>query len=67
MRRLPRPRLNPMIGGVVSALIRIGGYTVVVMFESIWFILQGRRDKLGEVLGRYGRSIVDAVAGAFKS
>jgi hypothetical protein len=47
------------------ATFKMAGYLVVASCEIGWFIAHGRRDKIGDTIGRAGQSIVNAWAEIF--
>ena len=55
-----------IFGRVVLATFRIAGYFSVSIVQIIWYVAHMRRDKLGDVIGDFGRSSVDAVADIFR-
>jgi len=48
------------------ATLKIGGYILVGTYEVMWYIIHNRRDRVGEAIGRFGQSTVDAFADIFK-
>lgn len=48
------------------ATFKIVGYLFVASYEVAWYTAHGRRDRIGEAIGRFGQSTVDAFADIFK-
>jgi hypothetical protein len=51
----------------IAAAIQITGYTLVFVGQAIWFLANGRRDKVGDAFGSYGKWSVDALSRIFKT
>lgn len=48
------------------ATLKIAGYVFVAVFEVTWYVTHGRRDRIGEAIGRLGQATVDAYADLFR-
>lgn len=44
---------------------KITGYVLVATYNVGWYAAHGRKDKIGDVIGRFGQATVDAVAEVF--
>ena len=47
------------------AMFKITGYLVIATKQSAWYATHGQRYKIGDVIGQFGKGIVDAVAEIF--
>jgi hypothetical protein len=54
-----------LFGRLIIAGFKIGGYLITGAAESAWYIVHGRRDLLGQVIGDLGRGITNAIARVF--
>ena len=54
-----------LFGRIFLAAFKIGGYVVTGSIEAVWYIVHGRRDLLGQVIGDLGRGITNAIAKVF--
>ena len=48
------------------ATFKITGYLLVATSEVAWYAAHARKDRIGEAIGRFGQSTVDALADMFK-
>ncbi len=46
--------------------VKITRYFVVSTAQSLWYLAHLRTDKVGDVIGSFGRGVADAVAEVFK-
>jgi len=51
-----------LMGRLMLAFFKITGYTVVYLSQAVWFGAHGRRDKLGDTMGFWGKATTDALA-----
>jgi hypothetical protein len=60
--------LNPfsLFGRLLLAGVRVTGYGIVFLVQMLTYIVAGRRDKIGDAIGDFGRGTVDAFVGVFK-
>jgi len=56
-----------MLGRLISACLKVVGYTFAFALEMCWHLAHSRRDKAGETIGKWGRALTDALAGVFRS
>ena len=49
-----------LFGRLILAMVRIAGYTVVLLAQILWFLAHRRTDKIGDALGWYGKGVVDS-------
>lgn len=55
------------VGRIVTAAIQVTGYTAVFVCQVAWFAAHGQRDRIGFVMGQYGKWTVDALARVFRT
>ncbi len=60
--------LNPFkrFAQLMRLFLLITGYLLVFIAQVIWYFAHGRRAEIGEAIGHLGRSVVDAIAQAFR-
>jgi hypothetical protein len=51
---------------VFIASFKIFGYSIVFIAQVLWYIVNLKRDKIGEAFGNFGHAVVDAIAEIFK-
>ena len=60
---LPSPeQVTKVIVRLFVAIFKIAGYLLVASVEAAWFAAHGRRDKIGDTIGRAGQNTVNALA-----
>ncbi len=50
----------------IVAILKIMGYIFYFGIEVAWYVAHGRRDRIGEAIGRFGQSTVDAFGDIFR-
>jgi len=55
-----------LMGKLMLAFFRILGYSVVYLAQAVWYGAHGRRDKLGDTIGFWGKATTDAIGDIFK-
>jgi len=60
---------NPfqLMGRLMLAVFKIGGYGLVCAFQCVWYTTHGRKDQVGEAVGYFGRGVTDAIASIFQT
>ncbi len=58
---------NPfkLFGAFFWLCFRLIGYSLVLLVQIVWFGAHRRRDEIGQALGHYGKSVIDAIYEAF--
>ena len=51
---------------LMLAFFKITGYSAVYFAQAIWYGAQGRRDKIGDTIGFWGKATTDALADIFR-
>jgi hypothetical protein len=55
-----------LFGKILVASFKITGYFVVSVVQTIWYLAHLQPEKVGDVIGYFGRSTVDAIAELFR-
>ena len=50
---------------LLVAIFKITGYACMATCQASWFATHGRRDMIGETIGRFGEATVNALADIF--
>lgn len=60
--------LNPfkLFGAVLLCLFKLSGYTITFGIQATCFLIQGKRERIVEALGWYGRCVTEALATLFE-
>jgi len=51
---------------MLIAGLKVGGYCLTFIIEAGWYACHGRRDKIGDAIGHFGRGFTDAFTDLFK-
>ena len=54
-----------LFGRLLLVSTRIAGYFFTSIVQTIWYLAHGKADKIGDVIGSFGRSVTDAIADVF--
>ena len=59
---------NPFkfFGALMLLFFKLIGYTITFGIQTIFFLIQGKREMITEAFGWYGRSVTDALAEVFR-
>jgi hypothetical protein len=48
---------------VLNRMLRICGYTASYGFATLWYLLHGRTELVGDAIGEWGKAVTDTLLG----
>jgi len=54
-----------LFGRLLLLSFKIAGYLLTGIVQTIWYLAHGKTDRIGDVIGCFGRSATDAVSDVF--
>jgi hypothetical protein len=55
-----------LLGRLLLAFFKIGGYAISCGLQAIWYLAHGKRELVGDAIGYFGRDVTNAISDIFR-